>query len=405
MAIDTPAKIAVLGAGPIGLEAALYARYLGYEVTLYERGRVAEHVLRWGHVRLFTPWRMLVSPLGLAALRAQHPDWQPPAGDLLITGRQWAENYLLPLAASDLLADNIQTQTQVVAVARRGLLKGDVVEADDRGERDLLVLARNTAGDEQIDKFDAVIDATGTYGRPNNLGPGGLPAVGQSELVEEIEFGLPDIAGVEAARYAGRSVLVVGAGHSAATSVVALAALEPAVRVTWVTRRPADANHPGPIHLVPDDPLLERDVLARSANALAASDQGPVRNLPGTWVKLVERSGDGFRVQLIGEHKQELEVDRIIANVGYRPDHALSAELNMAWCELTDGPPNRAGQVAGGPQGLVHPEPDYYVLGAKSGGRQSVFLISDGLVQIRDLFTILGDRAELDLYRNLAASG
>ncbi|MEC9117285.1 MAG: FAD-dependent oxidoreductase, partial [Planctomycetota bacterium] len=34
MAIDTPATIAILGAGPIGLEAALYARFLGYEVTV-----------------------------------------------------------------------------------------------------------------------------------------------------------------------------------------------------------------------------------------------------------------------------------------------------------------------------------------------------------------------------------
>ena len=38
MAVDTPAKIAILGAGPIGLEAALYDRYLGYEVDVFERG-------------------------------------------------------------------------------------------------------------------------------------------------------------------------------------------------------------------------------------------------------------------------------------------------------------------------------------------------------------------------------
>ncbi|HKD37575.1 MAG TPA: FAD-dependent oxidoreductase, partial [Pirellulales bacterium] len=48
MAVESPARIAVLGAGPIGLEAALYARYLGYEVDVYERGRVAEHLLQWG---------------------------------------------------------------------------------------------------------------------------------------------------------------------------------------------------------------------------------------------------------------------------------------------------------------------------------------------------------------------
>ena len=45
MAIDTPARIAVLGAGPIGLEAALYARFLGYDVDVYERGKVADRNL------------------------------------------------------------------------------------------------------------------------------------------------------------------------------------------------------------------------------------------------------------------------------------------------------------------------------------------------------------------------
>src|SRR3954462_6310140 len=40
---DVP-RIAVLGAGPVGLEAALYARALSLPVAVYERGRVAEHV-------------------------------------------------------------------------------------------------------------------------------------------------------------------------------------------------------------------------------------------------------------------------------------------------------------------------------------------------------------------------
>jgi thioredoxin reductase len=405
MSVDTPARIAILGAGPIGLEAALYARYLGYEVMLYERGRIAEHVLHWGHVRMFTPWQMNVSPLGIAALRAQHPDWQPPADDLLITGRQWAESYLLPLATSDLLADNIQTETQVVGLARRGLLKGDTADLEERGERDLLVSVRDVQGVERIDKADVVIDATGTYGRPNFLGPGGLPVIGQALLAGEIESGLPDIAGADRERYAGRSVLVVGAGHSAATNVLALAALEPPAHVTWVTCKPPDEGPMGPVELVPEDPLPERDCLARSANALARADDGVVRHWPGTWVKRIERADEGFRVQLIGEHKQEIEVERIIANVGYRPDHTLSAELHMAWCESSDAPRNLASTPSDEPERLLQPEPDYYVLGAKSSGRRSSFLFSDGLRQIRDLFTIIGDRAELDLYRTMAGQG
>ena len=60
------------------------------------------------------------------------------------------------------------------------------------------------------------------------------------------------------------------------------------------------------------------------------------------------------------------------------------------------------GAPLSGPQSLLNPEPDFYVLGAKSYGRNSRFLISLGLTQIRDLFTLLADRAELDLYANMA---
>ena len=60
-------RLAILGAGPVGLEAALYARKLDFAVTVYERGRVGEYLLRWGHVRLFTPFGMNTTPLGRAA--------------------------------------------------------------------------------------------------------------------------------------------------------------------------------------------------------------------------------------------------------------------------------------------------------------------------------------------------
>ena len=109
----------------------------------------------------------------------------------------------------------------------------------------------------------------------------------------------------------------------------------------------------GPVELVPDDPLPERDCLARSANALARADDGVVRHSPGAWVKRIERADGIFRVQLIGEHKQEFEVERVIANVGHHPDHALSAELRMAWCESSDVPGTFAASLDSGPESLI----------------------------------------------------
>ena len=122
MAVDTPAKIAILGAGPIGLEAALYARVLGYDVVIYEAGsRVAEAVCEWGHVRMFTPFGLNRTPLGLTALRAQDESYVPPGDDELLTGREWVKRYLGPLAQTDLLADHLRPVTPVL-ISRHLLL-------------------------------------------------------------------------------------------------------------------------------------------------------------------------------------------------------------------------------------------------------------------------------------------
>ena len=49
-------RIAIIGAGPIGLEAAMFARRRGFEVVVLEKGIVAANVRSWGHVRLFSPF-------------------------------------------------------------------------------------------------------------------------------------------------------------------------------------------------------------------------------------------------------------------------------------------------------------------------------------------------------------
>src|SRR5439155_4260027 len=143
MAIDTPARLALLGAGPIGLEAALYARFLGYEVVIYERGEIADNVRQWGHVRMFTPFGMNRTTLGLAAIHAQDESYRPPADDALLTGREWVERYLLPLASTDLLSDHLRLNTVVVAVGKEDLLKGDMPGREERGNSSFRVLSRD----------------------------------------------------------------------------------------------------------------------------------------------------------------------------------------------------------------------------------------------------------------------
>src|SRR5947209_255632 len=120
MARTEGTRIAVLGAGPIGLEAALYARTLGLPVAVFERGRIGEHVLRWGHVRLFSPFGMNSTPLGRAAILAERSQHAFPSESDCVIGKVLVTTYLEPLARVALLRDCIHSETRVIAIGRRG---------------------------------------------------------------------------------------------------------------------------------------------------------------------------------------------------------------------------------------------------------------------------------------------
>lgn len=413
MAVDTPAKIALIGAGPIGLEAALYARFLGYDVELYERGDVAANVQRWGHVQMFSPFHMNRSTLGIAAIAAQDPAYQPPADDAILTGGQWFDQYLQPLSRTDLLVDHVHTQTAVISVTRTEFHKTDCPGDERRRDSSFRLLLEHADGSEAEASADIVIDTGGVFGNPGSMGQGGAPARGERGLRSEIEYGVPDVLGRDRDRYAGRHTLVVGGGHSAATTIVALAELAQAdadTRATWIVRRPIDeAEEVGPVAQIVDDRLPERAQLARRANAIAAGESPRIVFWSGTSVQAIDRVDGAFHVRLKGRVGVS-QFDRIVANVGGRPDLSVFDELQVHTCYATDGPmslasallssasPDCLAQTTHGPNTLLNPEPDFYVLGAKSYGRSSNFLTSIGIQQVRELFTIIGDRSDLDLY-------
>ena len=411
MAIDTPAKIAILGAGPIGLEAALYARFLGYEVVVFDRGEIAENVRQWGHIRMFTPFAMNRSPLGLAAVQTQDEQYKSPADGAVLTGNEWISRYLLPLSQTDLLSDSIRTQTVVLSIAKEELLKADMPGHHDRGDWPFRLLVQGPDGSERVETADCVLDCSGVFANYNWLGQGGQPAIGERALRDQIEYRLPDFAAARA-QYASRSTLVVGGGYSAAQNVVALAELSrtsPGTSITWITRREGAAGA-GPISEIADDKLPERQRLATAANALSHDPESPVKYFASTVVERITRSGGLFEVELSGAHAGSFTFDNVIANVGFRPDVDIFRELQIHQCYASEGPMKLAAamldqsstdclaQHSAGSQTLLNPEPNYYVLGAKSYGRNSNFLFSVGLEQIRDIFKIIGDRETLDLY-------
>jgi hypothetical protein len=317
----------------------------------------------------------------------------------------------------------LRTQTTVIAVGKEEMLKGDMPGHEDRGDWSFRILVRDAAGNERVEFADAVLDCTGVFGQANWLGEGGVPAIGERALRERIEYRLPDILGKARDRYAGKLTLLIGAGHGAAANAVAIAALmeqAPGTRLTWITRREGPAGAIGPIQEIANDPLPTRRELARAANSLTQGgpavpvghespiDVNPQRMSdgdhrttfwPATVVRRIATSeAGGLEVELAGRYAGKLQVDEVIASVGFRPDTNLFAELQIRECSATQGFLD-ASSV--GPERLLHPEANYYILGAKSFGRRSGFQFVDGLAQIRDAFTIIGDRATLDLYANV----
>jgi hypothetical protein len=159
---DRP-RLAILGAGPIGLEAALYAARLDLPFTVYERGRVGEHLHQWGHVRLFSPFGMNTTPLGRACLKEEQPRKSGPAEGDILTGREHLTAYLDPLAASVALRDHLRLQTTVLHIGRRGFLKEESSADRKRSQQPFRLLLRKADGSESIEEAVVVLDCTGTF--------------------------------------------------------------------------------------------------------------------------------------------------------------------------------------------------------------------------------------------------
>ncbi len=379
-----PLRVAILGAGPIGIEAALYAKACGLTVSVYERAQVAEHLFRWGHVRLFTPFGLNTTALGLKILCGERRDL--PGDTDLLTGRQFRESYLVPLAESVELLESMNLQSAVLHIGRTSASKKS--EPHD-GKKPFRLLVREASGAERIDTADVVLDCTGTYVTPNWLGDGNIPAVGELAARPHVAHGLEDILGERKDHYAGRSIVLVGDGYSAATTICGLATLaedHPDTWAFWLTRGPRGQ----PLARIVTDPFKERDRLAVKANTLATRCDGNLEFHPQTFIDEVICHGPdkGFRVAGRSNRKPvSWDVERVIGAVGYRADLRISTGL-------------RVDEPVGRPETR---EPGYFILGAKSYGRDSGFLLRDGFEQIRKVFAAITADPRLDLYARRAA--
>jgi len=402
--------VAVLGAGPVGLAAAAHLIERGLTPLILEAGTtVGANLATYRHVRLFSPWQYNVDKAARRLLQSH--GWDAPAGDALPTAGELLDAYLVPLAGTPGIATNLRLGHRVTAITRVGF---DKVKTRGRDSAPFLIRTETAEGVREY-LASAVIDATGTWSHPNPLGADGIPARGETALAARIDYGMPDVPGAARERFAGRRVLVVGAGHSAAGTLLALAQLaqdHPGTSIVWATR----------------GSQLARVFGGGEADGLQARGQLGMR------LKALRDSGglelhQNFRIQALSEVDGPIRVtgepvdgavpvidgiDRIVCAAGARPDLALTRELRVRhdpWLESTDAlapliDPNEHSCGTVRPHGhreLAHPEPGYYAVGAKSYGRAPNFLMATGYEQVRSVVAALAgdltaaDDVQLDL--------
>lgn len=401
-------RVVVIGAGPVGLAAAAHLQERGLEPLVVEAGdQVGAAVAQWGHVRLFSPWRFNIDAASRRLLAAA--GWHEPDPDDLPTGADLVQRYLWPLAEVPQLADRIRTGTRVTGVSRQGM---DKVRTLGRDRAPLLVRTVGTRGEVEDVLADAVIDASGTWGQPSPLGRSGLTAPGEAGSAAYLTGPLPDVLGRDRDQFAGKHVLVVGMGHSAANTLLALAdlAAEAAgTSITWVIR----AASPRRLYGGGDaDALPARGALGARLQKLV--ETGVITLVPQFAIDRFEPAAGGPEAGPVSVHgttpqdEQKIDADVVVAATGFRPDLDMLREVRLHLDPGLEAPAELAPMIdpnlhscgtvpPHGERQLAQPEPGFYLAGMKSYGRAPTFLLATGYEQVRSIAAALaGDRAGAD---------
>lgn len=396
--------VAILGAGPVGLAAAAHVLERGMQPLILDQGDAVGHSVRaWGHVPMFSNWRFNID--AAAALRLEQAGWQAPDPEAYPTGSDLVDCYLEPLGRT--LAPWLRLDRRVVAVSREGI---DKVKDAGRATAPFMIETEGAAGEERH-RADAVIDATGTWIQPNP-GGAGRPVPGEVGH-SRISYGMPDVSGRERERYAGKRVAVLGGGHSAIGTLIALSG-QPGTTPLWLCRASTTARALGGGAA---DQLVARGALGTDMARLV--DSGSIRLENGFHLAAVEGSTPLTAVSADG---RRIKVDELVIATGFRPDLSFLRELRVALDPALECPPALAPLIdpnlhscgtvrPHGAAELAHPEPDFYIAGMKSYGRAPTFLPATGHEQVRSIIAaIAGDheaaaRMELVLPETGVCSG
>ena len=319
--------------------------------------------------------------MGHAAIAAQNPEYvRRPAGEVY-TGRSFAEEYLLPLAKTDLLFDDIHFLSPVADVSRCRTFVTDEIERQERCNDEFRILVEGRHRGPWVSRADIVIDCRGSVQKQSGIGPGGGLAIGEAALGESFLLHTPLDRKFEAKSVVGKHVCLVGQSVRAAqfaTEYSKQFGQDVGSRLTWVLC--ADRRH--------DSRWVERALAtireAANCNIVIVECLG---------VEQIQRNEAGcYQLRFLRDDDSTVEMacDAVISLALGR-----SAELSS---ELIAGKLGCGSDASS----FITNEPGLYVLRGGSIEDGAGVGLSAAFRNIRGLFAMLAGRQDLDLYDIIA---
>jgi thioredoxin reductase (NADPH) len=265
--------VLVVGAGPVGLAAALWAKRLGLSHLVLEKGTVAHTIYRFPRDMVFFSEAKNIE-IGGHPLVAHGP--KPTRKEALLYYQKVAER------------EGLQVKTYTEALAVEGREGAFRVRA-----RDLL------KEEEEVHAARYVVVATGYFDRPNRLG---VPGEELPHVRHRYE---------EAALFFGKKVAVVGGSNSAVEAALDL--YRGGARVTLVHRGPWVR------------PSVKYWLLPDFQNRVK---EGGIRAVMEAQVEAITREGLWLTRP---EGRVFLEADFVLVLVGYRAEDRLLREARVAY--------------------------------------------------------------------------
>ena len=379
--VESPATIAIIGAGPVGIEAAIYARFLGYFVSIFEQRRVAHRMLDWHNRPLDVTVQDCTTSLGHAAIAAQNPEYVRKEPGDRYTGKTYAEEYLLPLAKTDLLFDDIHFLSPVADVSRYRTLVSDQINCQERCNDEFRILVEGRHRGPWVSRADVLLDCRGATQQISGIGPGGGLAIGEAVCRDSFLLHTPKDRKFDAKSVLGKHVCLIGQSVRAgqfATEYLEQFGGAGSGRLTWAIR--PDRRH-------------DSSIIEQALKAIGGMHIGKINVVESLGVEQIQRNELGeFLLKFVRDDDStvEMQCDAVVALTSGRPI-PLSFEIqntkphNMMSCPTS-----------------VTNEPGYYGLRGGDIEEGAGVELTDAFRSIRELFAMLAGRQELDLYDIIA---